>query len=232
MAKPILIVVIEDETAITKLIRSGYGREEVEVLDALTGEDGIQLVAKSNPDVVLLDLGLPDIDGQEVCRRLREWTDVPIIVLSARGQESDKVQALDSGADDYMTKPFGSNELQARVRAALRHSARKHLTESEPVFRSGPLEVDLQARIVTLNGVEVRLTPIEYKLLATLVRHCGMVLTHRQLLEDVWGPAYVEELHYLRVYMGQLRHKLESDPARPKLIRTESGIGYRLLTEG
>ncbi|MCW5936686.1 MAG: response regulator [Fimbriimonadaceae bacterium] len=231
MVEPIRIVVIEDEPAITRLIRSGYGKGEVEVLDAVTGEDGIQLVAKTNPAVVLLDLGLPDIDGQEVCRRLREWTQVPIIVLSARGQESDKVRALDNGADDYMTKPFGSNELQARIRAALRHSSRARQADPEPVFESGPLQIDLQTRIVRLNGQEIRLTPIEYKLLATLVRHAGMVLTHKQLLEEVWGPAYVDELHYLRVYMGQLRHKLESDPARPKLIRTESGIGYRLLVE-
>jgi len=232
LAEPIRIVVIEDEPAITKLIRSGYGKGEAEVLGALTGESGIQLIAKSNPDVVLLDLGLPDIDGQDLCTRLREWTDVPIIVISARGQERDKVLALDNGADDYMTKPFGSNELQARIRAALRHSTRNQFREVEPVFRSGPLEVDLYARIAKLNGEEVRLTPIEYKLLAMLIRHAGLVLTHKQLLEEVWGPAYVDELHYLRVYMGQLRHKLESDPARPKLIRTESGIGYRLIAEG
>lgn len=231
MAEPIRIVVIEDETAITKLIRSGYGKGEAEVLEALTGEEGIQLVAKANPDVVLLDLGLPDVDGQEVCRQLREWTQIPIIVISARGLERDKVLALDNGADDYMTKPFGSNELQARIRAALRHSSRRQVPEVEPTFRSGPLEVDLHARIVKLSGEEVRLTPIEYKLLATLIRHAGLVLTHKQLLDEVWGPAYVDELHYLRVYMGQLRHKLEADPARPKLIRTESGIGYRLLVE-
>ncbi|HMS55908.1 MAG TPA: response regulator [Fimbriimonadaceae bacterium] len=231
MADPIRIVVIEDEPAITKLIRSGYGKGEAEVLDALNGEDGIQLVAKSNPDVVLLDIGLPDLDGQEVCKRLREWTEVPIIVLSARGQESDKVQALDNGADDYMTKPFGANELQARIRAALRHSSKGRSAEPEPIFDSGPLRVDLQTRQVLLNGTEVRLTPIEYKLLATMVKHAGMVLTHKQLLTEVWGPAYEDELHYLRVYMGQLRHKLEPEPARPRLIRTESGIGYRLLTE-
>lgn len=230
MAEPIKIVVIEDEPAITKLIRSGYGKDEAVVLEAMTGEDGIQLVAKANPDVVILDLGLPDIDGQDVCLRLREWTEVPILVLSARGQEKDKVMALDNGADDYMTKPFSSNELQARVRAALRHSSRTHLAEAEPLFQTGPLEVDLQARIVKLKGEEVRLTPIEYKLLSTLVRHAGLVVTHKQLLEEVWGPAYIDELHYLRVYMAQLRHKLEADPARPKLIRTESGIGYRLLS--
>ena len=231
MTDPVRIVVIEDEQAITKLIRSGYAKDEAEVLDATTGEEGIRLVAKSNPDVVLLDLGLPDLDGQEVCRRLREWTDVPVIVVSARGKEDDKVRALDNGADDYMTKPFGLNELQARVRAALRHSLRRRAVEPEPVFRTGELEVDLQSRLVRLAGEEVHLTALEYKLLALLVRHAGMVLTHKQLLEEVWGPAYVDELHYLRVYMGQLRHKLEPDPTRPKLLRTESGVGYRLMGE-
>lgn len=231
MPEPIKIVVIDDEPAICKLIRTAYSKEEADVLEAGTGETGMQLVAKSNPDVVLLDLGLPDIDGQEVCRMLREWTQVPIIVLSARGQEQDKVRALDNQADDYMTKPFSTAELQARVRTALRHAARGSEEDLEPSFTAGDLFVDLKARIVMVGGKEVHLTPIEYKLLLTLVRHAGLVLTHRQLLEAVWGPAYVDELHYLRVYMGQLRHKLETDPARPKHLRTESGIGYRLLVE-
>lgn len=231
MSEALKIVVIDDEPAICRLIRSVYGKEEAKVLEATTGEDGIQLVAKSDPDLVLLDLGLPDIDGQEVCKRLREWTDVPIIVLTARGQEQDKVTALDNQADDYITKPFSTAELQARVRTALRHAARKREESVVTSFESGPLRVDLKARIVTLDGAEVHLTPIEYKLLTVLIKHAGLVLTHRQLLESVWGPAYVDELHYLRVYMGQLRHKLESDPARPRIIRTESGIGYRLITE-
>lgn len=231
MPEPVKIVVIDDEPAIGKLIRTAYARDEVEVLTALNGEDGMQMVAQTNPDLVLLDLGLPDMDGQEVCQSLREWTQVPIIVLTARGQEQDKVTALDNQADDYMTKPFSTAELQARVRTALRHAARNKQQEPEPIFESGRLFVDLQARTVKLDGSEVHLTPIEYKLLATLIRHAGLVLTHRHLLEAVWGPAYVDELHYLRVYMGQLRHKLEADPTRPKLIRTESGIGYRLLTE-
>lgn len=230
MNDPIKIVVIDDEPAIAKLIRTAYAREEVEVLDAHSGEGGMQLIAVSNPDIVILDLGLPDLDGQEVCRRLREWTQVPIIVLTARGQEHDKVAALDNHADDYMTKPFSTAELQARVRNALRHSRRTG-DDAETTFQSGALEVDLKARIVRLEGSEIHLTPIEYKLLIALVRHAGMVLTHRQLLEAVWGPAYVDELHYLRVYMGQLRQKLESDPTRPKLIRTESGVGYRLLIQ-
>jgi two-component system KDP operon response regulator KdpE len=231
LADKIRIVAIEDEAAIVRLVRASYSSEEAELLDAPTGDAGIRLVAKSNPDVVLLDLGLPDMDGQEVCSRLREWTNVPIIVLSARGQEGDKVLALDNGADDYMTKPFGVGELQARVRAALRHTASRDPATFEPHFQCGRLEVDLGARLVKVEGSEVRLTPIEYKLLSMLVRHAGMVLTHRQLLEEVWGPAYADELHYLRVYMGQLRHKLEVDPSRPKLIRTESGVGYRLMAE-
>lgn len=229
MAETLKIVVIDDEPAICRLIQSVYRRDEAEVLEAGTGEAGMQLVAKSNPDLVLLDLGLPDIDGQEVCKRLREWTDVPIIVLTARGQEQDKVTALDNEADDYITKPFSTGELQARVRTALRHAARSREEAIETPFESGPLHVDLKARIVTLDEIEVHLTPTEYKLLTVLIKHAGLVLTHRQLLEAVWGPAYVDELHYLRVYMGQLRHKLESDPARPRIIRTESGIGYRLL---
>lgn len=223
------IVVIDDEPAIGKLIRTAYSNENTEVLIAMTGRDGMELIAQSNPDVVLLDLGLPDIDGQEVCRQLREWTHVPIIVLSARGQEQDKVMALDNQADDYITKPFSTGELQARVRTALRHARKESNNSVESAFQSGALSVDLKARIVRIEGNEVHLTPIEYKLLVTLVRHAGLVMTHRQLLEEVWGSAYVDELHYLRVYMGQLRQKLESDPARPKFIRTESGIGYRLL---
>lgn len=231
MSDAIKIVVIDDEPAISKLIRSAYARSEAEVLEAVNGEEGLQLVARANPDVVLLDLGLPDMDGQEVCRRLREWTEVPIIVLSARGQDQDKVQALDNKADDYVTKPFSTAELQARVRTAIRHAKRHASEEPEGTFTSGPLSVDLRSRIVKLHDEEIRLTPIEYKLLAKLVRHAGMALTHRQLLESVWGPAYVDELHYLRVYMGQLRHKLEADPTRPQLIRTESGVGYRLLVD-
>jgi two-component system KDP operon response regulator KdpE len=225
------IVVIDDEPAICRLVQSVYRRDEAEVLEAGSGDAGIKLVAKCNPDLVLLDLGLPDMDGQEVCTRLREWTEVPIIVLTARGQELDKVTALDNQADDYITKPFSTAELQARVRTALRHAARRQGDSGDTTFESGSLKVDLRARTVKIDGVEVHLTPIEYKLLVTLVKHAGLVLTHRQLLQEVWGPAYVDELHYLRVYMGQLRHKLESDPTRPKLIRTESGIGYRLLTE-
>lgn len=231
MPESLKIVVIDDEPAICRLIRSVYGKDEAEILEAGNGNDGIKLVAAANPDLVLLDLGLPDIDGQEVCKRLREWTEVPIIVLTARGREQDKVTALDNQADDYITKPFSAAELQARVRTAIRHASRSKGESTETTFESGPLHVDLLARKVLLNGEEVHLTRTEYKLLGVLIKHAGLVLTHRQLLESVWGPAYVNELHYLRVYMGQLRHKLESDPARPKLIRTESGVGYRLIAD-
>ena len=226
--EPTKILVIEDELAIRKLLRASFTPDEAVIIEAENGEDGILRAAKSNPDVVLLDLGLPDVDGQEVCRRLREWTDVPIIVLSARGQERDKVEALDNGANDYMTKPFSVAELQARIRVTLRHRSKQTSAHVDPVFENGGLRVDIALRQVTKDGVEIKLTPNEYKLLAMLVKHSGMVLTHRQMLLEVWGPAYLEELHYLRVYMAQLRQKIESDPARPKWITTETGVGYRL----
>lgn len=228
MSEPIRIVLIDDEVQIQRFLRASFDPEEAQVLVAGTGEEGIRLVAKSNPQVVLLDLGLPDIDGIEVARRLREWTEVPIIVLSARGQEKDKIAALDAGADDYLTKPFGVGELQARIRVTLRHSQREQLPKEESSFEFGDLKIDLESRQIFKNDSEVHLTPIEFKLFSQLVRHAGMVLTHKHLLTEVWGPAYADELHYLRVYMAQLRHKLESDPARPKHITTEAGVGYRL----
>lgn len=229
MTEPTKIVVIEDEVQIRRFLRASFEPSEAEIVEAENGQDGIRLVAKSNPDVVLLDLGLPDMDGIEVARQLREWTTVPIVVLSARGQEKDKIEALDAGADDYLTKPFGVGELQARIRVTLRHAAQRKGPEPEPIFESGDLKVDLATRQVFLSDEEIHLTPNEFKLLALLVRHAGMVLTHRQLLTEVWGPAYIDETHYLRVYMGQLRHKLETDPARPRYLRTESGVGYRLI---
>jgi two-component system KDP operon response regulator KdpE len=180
------------------------------------------------PDVVLLDLGLPDIDGLEVTRRLREWSDVPIIVISAREQEQDKIKALDAGADDYLTKPFGAGELMARVRVAMRHKALREAGQHESIFTLGNLRVDLARRQVFLNEKEVHLTPIEYKLLTVLIKNAGKVLTHRQLLKEVWGPPYLTETQYLRVYMTQLRHKLEVDPARPSFLINEPGVGYRL----
>ncbi|MEO8202087.1 MAG: winged helix-turn-helix domain-containing protein, partial [Gemmatimonadota bacterium] len=183
------------------------------------------------PDVILLDLGLPDLDGLEVTRQIREWSRTPIIVISARGREQDKVAALDIGADDYLTKPFGVPELLARIRVALRHANRTDNDEPSPVFRSGPVQVDLSRRLVTRASQPVHLTPTEYKLLATLIRHAGRVITHRQLLREVWGLNSINQTQYLRVYMAQLRHKLEADPARPRLLTTESGVGYRLIEE-
>ena len=184
--------------------------------------------ATRSPDIILLDLGLPDIDGLEVTRRLREWSDIPIIVLSAREQEQDKIKALDAGADDYLTKPFGAGELLARIRVAMRHKVMRQDTTGEPVFILANLRVDMSQRQVFLDEQEVHLTPIEYKLLTVLIQNAGKVVTHSQLLKEVWGPSYSKETQYLRVYMTQLRHKLESDPARPLFLINEPGIGYRL----
>ena len=229
MAEARKVLVIDDEAPIRRFLKAILDPKEYDLVEAQTGEEGIRMTATENPAVVLLDLGLPDVDGVEVARRLREWTDVPIIVLSARGQESDKVAALDAGADDYLTKPFGSGELMARIRVALRHL--KKDTGLDPCIEAFGVKIDLPNRQVWRNGVEIHLTPNEYNLLAILAKHAGKVMTHTQLLKEVWGPAYKDENHYLRVYMGQLRHKLEVDPAQPKLLTTESGVGYRLRTE-
>ncbi len=229
MGEPHRILVIDDEASIRRFLRAILDPNDFYLIEAETGEEGIRSTAKENPAVVLLDLGLPDIDGVEVARRLREWTEVPIIVLSARGQETDKIAALDAGADDYLTKPFGSGELMARIRVALRH-ARKDLAP-EPCVEAFGVKIDLPNRRVFRDDTEVHLTPNEYGLLAMLARNAGRVVTHEQLLNEVWGPAYADESHYLRVYMGQLRHKLEADPTQPQLITTESGVGYRLRTE-
>jgi two-component system KDP operon response regulator KdpE len=229
MPEPRKILVIDDEAPIRRFLKAILDPKEYELVEAQTGEEGIRMTANENPAAVLLDLGLPDIDGVEVARRLREWTEVPIIVLSARGQEADKIAALDAGADDYLTKPFGSGELMARIRVALRHS--KKDSGPEPCIEAFGVKIDLPNRQVFREGAEVHLTPNEYGLLAVLARHAGKVITHTQLLNEVWGPAYKGENHYLRVYMGQLRHKLETDPTQPQLITTESGVGYRLRTE-
>jgi len=223
-----LILLIEDEPQMRRFLRITLQTQGYRLTEAETGSDGLVQATSRNPDVVLLDLGLPDMDGLEVTGRLREWTSTPIIVISAREQEQDKVKALDAGADDYLTKPFSAGELLARIRVALRHAVRQRLGQQEPVFTLGNLRVDLAQRQVFLDDKEVHLTPIEYKLLTVLVRHAGKVITHRQLLKDVWGPAHGEEVQYLRVYMTQLRHKLEADPARPRFFMNEPGIGYRL----
>jgi two-component system KDP operon response regulator KdpE len=222
------VLVVDDELGIRRLLQHSFDPAEFHVLEAENGTECLRLVATESPDVVLLDLGLPDLDGVDVTRRLREWTSVPVIVLSARDQERDKVAALDAGADDYLTKPFGVHELLARIRVALRH-AQGPATETQISF--GSISVDFAAHVVSRDGVEIHLTPNEFKLLACLARNVGKVVTHRQLLVQVWGVAYAEEAHYLRVYMGQLRHKLEDDPARPKMLVTDPGVGYRLKSE-
>ena len=218
-------VVIEDDAHIRRFLKATLEENGFKYVEAESAKRGLVQCETQMPDVIVLDLGLPDMDGLEVIERVREWTKVPIVVLSARGQEKDKVTALDSGADDYLTKPFGVDELMARVRVALRRSAK---TDGEPVFRHKGLEVDLEKRVVSVSGKEVHLTPIEYRLLATLVKHAGKVLTHKQLLVEVWGPNAEFEHQYVRVYMNQLRHKLEPEPARPKYLVTETGVGYRL----
>jgi len=198
------------------------------VIEAETGERGIVEIGTRKPELVILDLGLPGMDDIEVIRKVREWSAVPIIVLSARSQESNKIAALDAGADDYLTKPFSIGELLARIRVSLRHAARLAGDGVETLFCLGDLQVDLSRRSVHIGEQEIHLTPIEYRLLTVLIHHAGKVLTHRQLLLDVWGPAYVEHAHYVRIYMGQLRRKLEADPTQPRYLLTEAGVGYRL----
>jgi two-component system KDP operon response regulator KdpE len=221
-----LILVIEDESQMRRFLRVSLASNGYQVTEAGTAQDGLTQAAATNPDLILLDLGLPDQDGLTVTERLREWASTPIIVISARGREEDKIKALDAGADDYVTKPFGVGELLARIRVALRHTSVSASGASQ--FTSGDLRVDLGRRQVLVSDKEVHLTPIEYKLLATLIKHAGRVLTHRQLLREVWGPNASEQTQYLRVYMGQLRHKLEQNPSRPVHLLTEPGVGYRL----
>ena len=230
MSQEATILLIEDEPEIRRFLRTTLPAYGFRLHEAATGHDGLAQAKAWNPDLILLDLGLPDLDGGEVIRQVREWTATPIIVLSARDQEQAKVAALDLGADDYITKPFGVNELLARIRTALRHASRTS-ENAESVFTLGDLKVDLARRQVFVSGAEIHLTPIEYKLLTTLIRHAGKVLTHRHLLKEVWGPLHVEEGHYLRVYMRQLRNKLEKNPAHPRYLVTELGVGYRLRTE-
>ncbi len=218
------ILVVDDERPIRRFLKASLGNE-YEVVEAVDGEDAIRVTATEKPDLVILDLGLPDMDGVEVTRRLREWTQIPIIIVSVREQETDKIAALDAGADDYLTKPFGAGELMARIRVAMRHASSP---EIQAVFESGDLLVNLSDRIVKVAGKEISLTPNEYDILRVLVQHAGRVMTHHQLLRIVWGNAYENEAHLLRVNMSNLRRKIEADPARPRHIITEPGVGYRL----
>jgi two-component system, OmpR family, KDP operon response regulator KdpE len=226
-----LILVIEDDSQIRRFLRTTLAANGYLILEATNAQEGLRLVAVQHPDLIVLDLGLPDQDGLEVTRQLREWMTTPIVILSARDQERDKILALDAGADDYLTKPFSAGELLARIRVALRHALLISQGKDDPIFAVGGLRIDLSHRQVFIDETEVHLTPIEYKLLTTLVHYAGKVVTQRQLLKEVWGPSYIEEAHYLRVYMGQLRHKLEVDPARPRYLLTEPSVGYRLKTE-
>lgn len=224
------ILLVEDELPIRRFLRSAFA-DDYRLTEAETGQQALKLASQQPPDLVLLDLGLPDLDGQDVLRRLREWYQGPILVLSARGQEQQKVAALDHGADDYLTKPFSTGELQARIRVALRHAARAGGAAEAATFAEGDLKVDLAARRVFVKDHEVHLTPIEYKLLTTLIKHAGKVLTHHFLMKEVWGPHRVHETHYLRVFMASLRRKLEVDPSQPSYLLTEQGVGYRLAGE-
>ncbi len=223
-----LALVIDDELQIRRLLRVCLESNGYRVAEAATGRDGITEAAQRPPDVVLLDLGLPDMEGVAVLKRLREWSHVPVVVLSVRDREEDKIAALDNGADDYVTKPFSTGELLARLRVAQRHATP---SSEATVFHSGPLEVDLAARVVKRKGEEVKLTATEYNLLRLFVQHAGKVLTHHQILKEVWGPNYTEQTHYLRVYLAHLREKLEANPAEPELLITEPGVGYRLVSK-
>jgi two-component system KDP operon response regulator KdpE len=226
-----MVLIVEDEAQVVRFLRTTLAASGYRLVEATTGAQALVEAASRAPDLVLLDLGLPDVDGVEVTRRIREWSSVPIIVLSARGREDDKIQALDAGADDYLTKPFGVGELLARMRVAFRNAVRAKSPSPESVFEVDDLQVDLAARRVRLAGRDVHLTQTEYKLLAVLVRHAGKVVTHRQLLEEVWGRSAAAQLHYVRLYMAYLRHKLEKDPTRPHYIETETGVGYRLRSD-
>ncbi len=230
MTVPQKILLVEDDPQIRRFLRVALPANGYDLIEAETGQEGVRLAASHNPDLVILDLGLPDVEGIEVVRRLREWSAMPIVVLTARGQDADKVATLDAGADDYVTKPFSVAELLVRLRVALRHAARAPDTaESTIVF--GDVKIDLANRLVWRDEAEVHLTPMEYKLLAALARDAGKVLTHRQLLKEVWGASHVDQTQYLRVFMASLRQKLEADPTRPRYLVTELGVGYRLKIE-
>jgi two-component system KDP operon response regulator KdpE len=230
MADLPLILIVEDEKPIVRFLKASLGSQGYRLAVAETGRQALMMVNSQPPEVIILDLGLPDVDGVEIIDQVRQWSQLPIIILSARDQEKDKIDALDRGADDYLTKPFSVGELLARLRVALRHRVRGALGENraDSVFESGELRVEMERRQVTLAGDEIHLTPIEYRLLTTLIAHAGKVLTHRMLLREVWGPGYAEEVHQLRVHMANLRRKIEVDPAQPRHILTEQGVGYRL----
>jgi two-component system KDP operon response regulator KdpE len=224
-----VVVMVEDEKQIRRFVRTALESEGIRMFEAETGRQGLTEAATRKPDLVILDLGLPDLDGVDFIRDLRGWSSMPVIVLSARTDEVDKIEALDAGADDYLTKPFGVGELLARVRAALRRRATGSKGESVVTF--GAVRVDLANRSVVRAGTQIHLTPIEFRLLSVLASNAGKVITHRQLLREVWGPSHVEHSHYLRIYMAQLRNKMEDDPARPRHLLTETGVGYRLSGE-
>ena len=226
-----LLLLIEDDPQFQMLLSTTLENQGYQIATAATGKEGLIVVRNQQPNLVVLDLGLPDIDGQEVIRSLRKWSEIPIIVLSARHQENEITQALDNGADDYLTKPFSNAVLIARIKALLRRVT-KVPGGAQSYFQVGEIKIELTKRLVFVDDLEVSLTPIEFKLLSILIRHAGFVVTHRQLLEQVWGASYIEHSHYLRIYMGHLRHKLEADPARPKYLLTEAGVGYRLYEGG
>ncbi len=225
---PITVIAIEDDQAVRRLLRVAFEDTPYRLIEAETAREGVDMIVKRRPEIILLDLGLPDSNGLEVIKTVRGWTATPIIVVSGDGQEDLKVEALEHGADDYLTKPFGVNELLARMGVALRHSTGAISQAADAVFESGDLKIDRSAREVTVRGDRVRLTPIEYKLLVTLAKHAGKVVTHRQLLSEVWGPEYAEEAQYLRVYMGYLRKKIETNPDKPEMLLNEPRVGYRL----
>ena len=222
------LLVVDDEASIRRMLRSALPEEEYETIEAATGREGIRAIALHNPKVVIFDLGLPDMDGVECIKEVRQWSEVPIIVLSARGEEKVKIAALDAGAHDYVVKPFSMGELMARIKVALRL---RNPAAEQGSFEFAQLSVDPAAHLVTVRGEQVHLTPLEFKLLLLLARNAGRVLTHRQIISDVWGPAYAGETHYLRILMKSLRHKIEVDPARPSMLITETGVGYRFQGE-
>jgi two-component system KDP operon response regulator KdpE len=227
MGDKVRVLVVDDEPAMLRFLRPALTANNYDVSSAATGAEATKRIAGDTPDIVVLDLGLPDTDGKEVIRAVREWTDVPIVVLSARHREADKIEALDLGADDYVNKPFGVGELMARMRTALRHRLQRHA--ETPVVKAGDIEIDNVRHRVTRSGREIRLTPKEFELLSFLARHAGMVLTHRQILTAVWGPSHTADTPYLRVHIGHLRQKIEENPDDPKVIVTEPGVGYRIV---